>query len=321
MGLQGNRVPESFGSRHALDDLLKINWDLAPVFLTDEHREDCGRYILGLSSERYGRGLTELEETYERSRWFRSQAMIPNQEGFNQLTERCFRLVSELSKEGGQTLLGTRADLQAASAHQRPSNWVEFKPQYPPDSPPLNGSEYEALLGGPHIFGARLLWWCAAANSPQEFGYSPGFAHRIWTQPFWFLESAGGKIQVNPRPLHRLREAAIYCVENAKFLDAQESIEQTPPNGPGPACTFNWDGKQIELQPIQAHLMEFLWKTPKTPVPVEELVDKVWRGKPLQDDTYSGHASKLSKRFLDEGIPIQVHYRKAHFSFDIHKGK
>ena len=335
-------VSEDSLFKKSAEILTNFSWEIPSFLLTDEIRQWGVRYLEDVKGEKYGRELSESEEDYEWSRWLRSQAMLPNLNSFNQLCTQCHEFVDGLSKIGKQSILGTRAGLKNALIHERPSSGVEFKPELPPHQSPLSCHEYESSLGGPHVFGARLLWWCAAGNSPEKFGYAPGFSQNIWSQPFWFIQNGDYERRVNPRPLSLLKASVAYCTENnpdsksstdestegiisvpeksdKKRVVSIESENQTK-RGPGPACRFYWNGKPIELQPLQAHLMELLWtKQPNATFPVEEVAEKVWRKDTISDSACWSCISKLNRKFTEAAVPIEVYYQKGHFFFLIHQ--
>ena len=292
---------------------------LLPDFQLESDREtEWEWYLNGLTQHQLGRGLSEIEESYEYSRWLRTQAMLPNLDRFIELCKSAYSLVSEITKCGLQSHLAIRAVLQPATDMDRPSQSIHFKPSFLPSNPPLDISDYEEMEGGPHVFGARLLWRCAGAMNPIEFGLPTKFSNRLWTQPFWFSETDHLTCRVNRRPFDLIRDTV-------NFMTRIKSRERSPQinglkDGPAVGGIFNWKGKQIELQPVHFHLMDFLWEEHekgKSRIPVETIVDRVWRGKHLADNSYWAHLSKLNAMFVSEGIPITLGYRKAHFTIEV----
>ena len=299
--------PNSFYSLEQAAAKLK-NFDWNPRFFSrTEELEDAYRhYARGLIDAKLGRDLTEQEDEYHWSRWFRSQAMIPNLDRFKLLTELSFSFIDELTRVRKQSILGTRAALGKATIHQRPSRNIEFKPESIPDDPPLDISQYEKLLGGPHVLGARLLWWCAAAKSPKQFGYSPGFSQELWSQPFWFLDQKEGRnfgLRADQRPIILLQEAVAYCWENREASDT----ELPPADGPGPSNTFRWKGRQIKLTPQQSNLLVCLWKRCGKPRDLSSVIDEAWFEKPnTTKNAVQTCISKLNDLFSSAMIPFTI---------------
>ena len=311
---KSQRVNELSPIEVAVERLKRIDWNLTSLDVTEGLEGEWARYLHGLEMEKYGGSLSQFEETEERSRWLRSQAMRLHGLRFKDLCGLCCDFVRELTRVSGQSRLGTRAGLQIATAHERPSSWIGFKPLNPPEPPPLNLNEYETNVGGPHVFGARVLWWCAAAKSPEEFGFAGMFDWKIWKQPFWFIEVAGGSLQVNRRPLTLLQEAAIYCLENR----GNAEVGEEPPNdGPGPAGRFYWKGRQIAFQARQRDLIKFLWSTPGKMREFEDAAEDVWGGT-ATNNAISTCVSRTNKRFLHEKIPITIRVEDSHLVLEFH---
>lgn len=299
--------PNSFYSLEQAAAKLK-NFEWNPRFLarTEELEDAYRQYARDFTDAKLGRDLTAQEDAYQWSRWFRSQAMLPNLDRFKQLTELSLLFVDELIRTRKQSILGTRAALGKAPIHQRPSRNIEFKPEPIPEEPPLDISQYEKLLGGPHVFGARLLWWCASAKSPKQFGYAPGFSQQLWSQPFWFLDrKVRGKLGLgaNQRPITLLQEAVAYCWDNR---EASET-ELPPEDGPGPSGTFRWKGKQIKLTPQQANLIGCLWKRRGKPRQIQSVIDEAWFEKPdTTKNAVETCVCKLNGRFSEAQIPFTI---------------
>lgn len=294
-------------------NLMALNWDLPRFSVTEDHEFEFCSYAKDLE-RRDSCSLSEAENAYEWSRWIRSQAMFRHLEQFRNLMELCSDFVDALTKTGKQSILGTRAGLQRATLHERASRTIEFKPEAVPDLPPLGCSEYETVVGGSHVFGARILWWCAAALAPRKFGYASGFSRTVWTQPFWFVdnfESRRRELRVNRRPIELLQEAAMYVFKNMDSSECVEFEDPSPSNGVEPGGAFNWEGKKVQLQPRQARLVAELLKVKKRRLSLSRATERVWDGKQLHDDSYHSTCSKLNKLLLDQGIQIEVGFHKA----------
>ena len=297
----------------ATANLMALNWDLPRFSVTEDYEFEFCSYAKDLE-RRDSCSLSEAENAYEWSRWIRSQAMFRHLEQFRYLMELCSDFVNALTKTGKQSILGTRAGLPQASLHERASPRIEFKPVAVPDLPPLSCSEYETVVGGAHVLGARILWWCAAALEPKRFGYTPGFSRTVWTQPFWFVdnfESGMRELQVNRRPIELLQQAAMYVLRNMDSFECVETEHPTPPNGVEPGGVFYWDGKKVQLQPLQARLVSELLKVQKRRLPLSLATENVWNGRQLLDDSYHSTCSKLNTLLLAKGIQINIGFHKA----------
>lgn len=301
----------------AVTNLKKTEWNVPPFYLDSEHEANWQRYAQALRDQELGREFSDIEESYEKSRWIRNQAMIPNLDRFIQLCDGCAQLIDALTKSGWQFRLGNRAGLERAGTDERPSLLIEFKPEFPPEYPPLSVSDYERLLGGPHVFGARLMWWCAAAKTPDKFGYPSGIYQQLWMQPFWFQETGPDTCRINPRPLALIKDAAEFVARTEGRQEASTAMTMVE-DGPGPGCIFHWEGKAIELQPKQFHLIEFLWsewKKGNNPIDAEQVFDAVWPGDRNKEPAYASCISRLNKSLAE--IPIIVRFRKAHFVLEV----
>lgn len=301
-----------YSLEQAAAKLKDFAWNPRFFARTEELEDAYRQYARDLTDAKLGRDLTEQEDAYHWSRWFRSQAMVPNLDPFNLLTDLSFHFVDELIRIRKQSILGTRAGLVKIPIHQRPSRNVEFKPEPIPDEPPLDSFQYETTVGGPHVFGARLLWWCAAAKSPKQFGYGPGFSQELWSQPIWFHDRKAGEkfgLEANQRPITLLQEAVAYCWDNR---EASET-ELSPEDGPGPSGTFRWKGKQIKLTPQQANLIGCLWKRCGKPRQIQSVIDEAWFEKPdTTKNAVETCVCKLNSRFSEAQIPFTISVEDQH---------
>ncbi len=305
MPSKSNQNAKNYSLETAAGNLKNFTFFLQPFVVTDDLENEYFDYLKDLRTKLDTQEISETEEAYYWSRWLRNQAMLRHLDQFDRLIELCGTFVDEITKIGKQSILAIRGGLTKAPVHQRPSRKVEFKRELLPDRPPLSVSEYETLLGGPHVFGARLLWWCAAAKNPNKFGYPDGFSLQMWMQPFWFIEDFGKKrkLKLNQRPMILLQEAVKYCLEN------QESSELELPreDGPGPGGSFYWKGRQISLQLQQVKLVTSLWKRRDKWRDIRDVIDEAWSDTPNNPKGAVGTcASRANKLFVDEGVPFTI---------------
>ena len=306
---KSQRADKTRSIEAAADNFKKAVWHFAPLSVTDKVEEEYAVYLRDLRTRNHRKKLPPEESQYVRSRWLRSQAMMRNFDEFNRLIDSCDRFVEELTKIGKQSILGTRAALKKATTHERPSPKIEFQPEFTPHHPPLSNFEYETLVGGPHVLGARLLWWCAAATNPQKYGYSAGFSHQLWTEPLWFTEKVENnwlKLTANQRTLTLLQQAVEFCFQ---YKDCSES-EVPPEDGPGVAGDFYWKGIHVELTRQEFKLIKALWKQQNKYRDIQYIIDEAWEEAPnTTKATVQSCASKLSKKLADVGIPISISFR------------
>jgi hypothetical protein len=229
-----------------------------------------------------------------------------------QLTRPSYRFFIELSEAGGQHILGERAGLQLLSPSEQPSELVRFRLLYPPDPPPLSELEYERKVGGPHVLGARLIWWCAAFESPEEFGFSGDF--KLWTEPIWAVDEATWTakrvytVRANRGALLLIRDAAS---EVCRLFDAlqesgpPQSGEEAPPRfGPWKGYTFWWEGRQpVHLSPVLWKLLSFMWK--HRYADRDWVMDQVWAESTTRSN-FDSAKSRLNAILSKNGIPVEI---------------
>ncbi|KKK95630.1 hypothetical protein LCGC14_2670860 [marine sediment metagenome] len=275
----------------------------------------------------YGQ-LSDADELYERSRWLRSRLILQHVDKLRELADLAFRFFFELTQAGGQYLLGERAGLSPLRSSQQPHSEVRFAPKYPPDPPPLDIGTYEQVVGGPHVLGARLIWWLAAANAPTDFGYRKDFSPTIWFQPIWVAED-GWNTRSNPHPLTLMKQAASKV---CRLLDkAPDSVAtapkkcETPENGPQEPNVFWWNGQSVTLQKTPWLLLKCVWDRPRHVVAgesvahVEELtaLDEVWGGAHKKESTLSGTVKRVNEQLGN--FPLTLRRKSGFFVLDIHK--
>jgi hypothetical protein len=274
-------------------------------------------YLLGLIDQYYGRELSELEEEYERAKWLRAQSVLRHLNEFGQLLSAAHAFFIELTNAGGQITLGERAQLQPASESERPSSLVQFQPANPPDPPPLDPVEYERQMGGPHVLGARLLWWCAAAKSPEPFGFTPGFSHKLWTQPIWTLNQ-DRNVRANPRVVPLLQHAASHVCDVLQ-REAMEDLQtattpQTPPNGPEPPNRFWWNGRHVTLSRRPRDLLYYMWN--HRTAEIQTVIEKVWE-KTIGDSTLDSTISRVNRVLADAEFPVSITSKLGYLTLSI----
>lgn len=284
-----------------LSSISKASWnDQSEVGLELE----WDRYLIGLSNHRCGVRLSDADEEYERSRWLRGQFSHRNHNNFVRLVESCDQFFWELTRAGRQQILGSRANLPLLEGAARPHPDVAFGPIAPLQTPPLATDAYEMQVGGPHVLGARLLWWCAAAAAPSKFGYAFGFSRQLLLQPFWCIETP--RVQPSPRPLTLLAEAAKFvscCPLDSKSAERCES--QLQQDGPRNGGMFYRRGIKVEVTPTPLRMLTCLWSNLPDPVCIEELAEATWgHDNDVEDGNISGTICKLNRVIEPHGMRV-----------------
>jgi hypothetical protein len=236
--------------------------------------------------------------------------MFPHLDRFKRLLDAAFAFVVELTEAGGQRILGERAGLPLLKKSARPSEWIQFGPVLPPNPPPLQVSEYEEGAGGPHVLGARLLWWCAAAKHSKEFGFSRSFSQSLWTQPIW-ITSQGWVAEVNGYPISLIKETASETVNllvTGSVADSLSDPEQSDAelaDGPHPINQFRWKDKLAQLTNSQWQLVDYIWKTRYRRAHYDDLIERFW-GEKAEDSAVETAASRTSQSLKKQGIPVRL---------------
>ena len=301
----------------------------------DEHPDstviqdlDWQQYRLGLIDVKYHRELSDAEESYEKSRWLRAQLMRRHLDEFRQLTDAALRFFLELTEAGGQCILGERARLPVLKRSEQPHSRIQFDHVNPPDPPPLSIDEYEQKVGGPHVLGARLLWWCAAAVAPTRFGYSRPFSQALWCQPIWVTDDSRGT-RSNDRPITLMKQAASkVCRLLEKAPDnvaTDQEKRETPENGPQEPNRFWWNGSLAEFQRTPWLLLKCVWDRPTEGTPgnlmkkVDEstALDEVWSGAQKSESTLSRTVNRVNNHL--EKFPFTLRRKSGYFVLDIHE--
>lgn len=109
--------------------------------------------------------------------FFRTAPLQNHLNAWVPIPRACLAIVRALNKAEGLNALAQRAGLQRVQREAWPSDWIRWDPMPLPSIPVMTVNELAELCGGRHRVGARLLWWCAAAQDPQVFGYTA--LHRV----------------------------------------------------------------------------------------------------------------------------------------------
>lgn len=300
--MQGSSTSEL---SHALENVQALRWNWVVELVDQEElEEEWGACLNSLEQVRYHRSLSEVEEQYERSRWLRCRALMRHLNEFRSLTATAHALVLELSKANGQEILAERAGLSPLKRTKQPPDMVKYRPVYPPRKPAIQTIVYERQTGGPHVLGARLLWWLAAAEASENFGYTADFYHTLWTQPIWSVH-ASNTVKANEAVLGRItmtsNEVCRLILTVPKVSVAETRQAQPPANGPTPPNLFWWNGTSVELTDDQWNLVSFLWPRRRQMATTDEVIDRIWDAE-VCSSTISAATSRLTKRFRENRI-------------------
>jgi hypothetical protein len=304
-------------------DMEQVEWTFAdemPDVATQDSDWDC--YSVGLVNDRYGRSLSEIEEQYERSCWVRARLMMRNLDAFDALVDVAHSFVEDLTREGGQRLLGVRANLAHLKRSAQPSDWVQFGPAYPPSQPPLGVSDYERLVGGPHILGARLIWWCAGAKKPKNFGFSCRFPQLLAAQPIW-VTTCGQGVSASQYPLQLMQETAtdiVRLLTSDSSLEASKTDDEPIAQGDGPCevNTFRYRDSFCSLTETSWQLLSFLWHKRQRRAYCDDAIDDLWGGD-VSKAAVETAACRINKIFRQNNIPFRVRV-KSKFVFVENEG-
>lgn len=201
----------------AKDALIHFPWDFKDRADSEELDDICRRYLEDWRVH-FGRDPSPQEENYEWEACRRFHFLRKHLDVIAGLRQFCHRFVQELTGAGGQHLLGQRAMLPEVPPSQRPSASVCYGPVKLPSRLSLSYTDYEEDAGGPHVLGARVLWWLAASMAPKAFGYSDALPLKLMTIPIWTtvsparlsrcLDSLAEVGMANPQPVEAARDAA-----------------------------------------------------------------------------------------------------------------
>jgi len=184
--MKGRELDSTFPLKlkDARDALATFAWDFKDKVDSDELDDDCRQYLEDWQ-DHHGRELSQPEEDYEWESCRRLHFMRKHLTVLAELRQACHQFVQELTKAEGQHLLGQRAMLPQALPSQQPSALTCYSPVKLPAGLSLSYIDYEKDAGGPHVLGARLLWWLAASIIPKTFGYSDDLPLKLASMPIW----------------------------------------------------------------------------------------------------------------------------------------
>lgn len=290
--------------RQFTDYLKTFSWASNQVNLCPESESESAieKYLLHVTDVKYGHLLGDIEEEYERAIWLRREAMSRNWNSFEQLIQNANEFVLNLTDSHYLTALGELAHLTPQSESARPSDSILFSPIPIPDAPPLAFDDYLDLCEGPHVFGARILWWCAAAQTPERFGYSPQFTNQLASQPFWFTERSSTSIVANHRPLDLLRHAVERFLATPQPIQKEISVIEQEPDGLLPGNEFRFRGVTAKFTATPLHALEVLWEQRTHKIERRSFEKKIWKDDIPSDSTVSSLVSRLNKQLYEGGL-------------------
>lgn len=297
---------------------LDIPHEVVQLFRTHQYEtvadeDDIGRYLAELQSEQYGRPLSELEEANERSRYVRTRLCHRKLLILRSVSDFANMFVRNLAEAGVLEYLGHRAALPALKRAAWPSDWISFGPVCPPMPSPLSIHDFERAVGGPHVLGAKLVWWCAAAKTPRSFGFDAGLSLEVWSLPIWAVD-CGLQAKLSVYPLDLMQECAADLLRIASLGPAANTPVIDEPadgqaDGPGEGCIFRWQGKNCTLSDTLSNFVRYLWKQPERLAPVVFANRDVWGGTVKTSAIYTaGH--RVNKEFKTNNIPWRVGFDK-----------
>lgn len=214
-------------ARKAIADVI---WDFADAVDLETLQLEAEKHLTDYR-DYCGRELSEQEEEDGHHAFQCFHVLRKHLYEMQQLMEACHQFFVALTDAGAQELLAQRANLKEIPAARWPSQLVHY-PQAPLPSCVTYG-ECEYCVGGPHVLGARLLWWCAAAKDPKAFDYSLDFRLRLWMLPIW-TKLEEGKGLANPKPIEAIIDAVDAVCANFTSIAADARAEP-PANSPATA--------------------------------------------------------------------------------------
>lgn len=246
----------------------------------------------------------EIDSDDFATRWYRVLGLRQQMANFQKLIDICSGCWKLLNEAGRQSDLGKMAGLIPTHGGIPPTGRILFDPLAPPANAPLFFPNYLDLFRGPHEFGARVFWWCAATADPATFGYGMDLQQKLVGQPFWFYED-----EVDGKELLRPHEEALRSIRLAARFAAQ--IWPTP-NGPTPTG-FHYNGIDCPLGDAERTFMEACW-----PDCMTQEIDVVktrlaLTGKSPPRGTISSLANRLNAGLHRAGI--RVSSAKGRFEF------
>lgn len=254
-------------------------------------------------------GLESISDKKDRQLhrgWKSARAAFANNAEFTVLFQAAKHCWDAIHDAGRQHLLGQRADLEVASDGARPSSDVLFQPLlYFPADPPDSFNYYCKCLGGPHRAGAIILWWCAAAMSPQEFGYPQGFSNELIRQPIWFGIRRDVCIALQS-PIELMVESAVFIAARSvgqNISTGAQRIEHLP--FPDIVQVF---GRLPELTPKQRDILNYCCKQHRQgrSIQIDHLMAAVWNEFPPLRNSLSGTISRLGRDLYKQDFKVHL---------------
>lgn len=186
--------------------LLAFQWpphEFDPV----ELKLDDYKRALRDTAEHLGHELSDDEIVEATITWSRFNGVLLHGESFEELLRLSFNFVDALITEGREQGIAQLAGLKNAPPGLGPSVRVVYEPDFIPE-PPLNFIGHQERAGGRLNFGAKLLWWCAAAHDFRPFGYHEWHRVRLMQQPIWVRQSGLDKWHFDQLTLNAIKDVA-----------------------------------------------------------------------------------------------------------------
>ena len=315
-------LPEQLAN--ARDKLLRFKWDFSDEIDAEELQSLTGRSLIH-KGDHFDRELSSQEEEETRAIVPGAFVVQPHLGELGELFNLCYNFFVELTQAGYQHILAERAQLPSLPIAQRPTTNVCFGPVPLPDPLPLSYLAWERAAGSPHVLGARLLWWGAAAECPAEFGYECDFRSRFQFLPIWtFIQDHVGYADVNPVNVIKLSVQMVCelleqnseqelggATSRATTRQLQEEEQECPLDGPQQLYTesphsgvFWYRGTSIPLRGQTWKLISLLWENTDRPVPFLDIAERLDMGSDWSDSTIRSMISRLNRTLLDGGIHL-----------------
>lgn len=251
--------------------------------------------------------LSEAEEQAFIEKEFRARGMNENRDSFKALIQVAHKFVASLSRPD-LLRFGNLAGLRTAG-DIGPSESIMFRAEPLPRAERFSLAGYQDEVGGPLVLGARLLWWCAAAEIPAEFGYSDWHSHLLKFHPFWisYVGVRGKSIdspalcRLEEHPVQLMRSSAarlLITIETQSSATLNAAIKSDAPSVARPdgfdQAGNLWRGGvnlTLALAPLHLKILEVLFAAPSYTMDVVEFCKAVWGEK------YQSHVRSCSSDF------------------------
>lgn len=169
----------------AIAQLKRVSWEFSEAI--DEELED--RFAEHeVRCEEYDKSRFPMDHSDRREHFFRNDGVSSHLAEWAAIPKACYAILRAFHAAGALVRLASQAGLEHVGSQASPSDWIEWKVEELSPTPPLSLAQFTKAVGGSHLVGCRLLWWCAAAKSPTEFGYSSWdrngvmFGIPLWTR-------------------------------------------------------------------------------------------------------------------------------------------